>query len=334
MADDPDVVEWDGGLRLRGTSLWLDARRPVSLSFVSSALAFRPHQRLITSATTVQLLGGERGLGASDALASPFGRRFSVGELVLELVPAGHVVGGAMLLVRHRGVSLLYAGGVRPGPAWLGEPAQVPRADVLMLDCPYDAKAYAFPERARVARALTEWVRAVIAEGGRPVLRAAALGTAQELCHLLASEVFGPRVDRAVSRWNARVRACGVPLGPAPELRRELAAGEVAVVSCGEPGLAAIRRHAAGARVALVSGRAAIPGEVAAAGAEVGFALSSHADAAALRRLVTDTGATHVYLGPRHSAAFEAALRRRHKGLGVTRFAPPPGADQLELDLS
>jgi putative mRNA 3-end processing factor len=250
---------------------------------------------------------------------------------VLELVPAGHVVGGAQLLVELRGRAVLYAGGLRLVPGWLGEPAQVRRADVLVLDCPYDAREHAFPDRARAARALLEWVRGAIANDGRAVLAASELGTAQELCHLLASEGVPARVDRAVSRWSSRVRACGVPLGPAPELRRALAPGEVAVVSRGERGRAAIGRHAPGARVALVSGRAVLPAEVARAGAEIGFALSNHADSAALGRFVGDTGAGHVYLGPRHSAGFEAELRRA--GLGVTRFAPPPGTEQIELDL-
>lgn len=325
--DVPDVVEYDGGLRLREASLWLDARRPVPQSFLSNALAFRHHQRLITSPETVTLLESE--LGSSDALASPLGRRFSVGELVLELLPAGSVVGSAMLLVRHLGLDVLYCGAVRLGSQWLGEPAQIRRADVLVLDCPYDDRSFDFSDRSQTGRAIVDWARQVLTEGGSPVLVSSALGVAQELCQLAASADLVARVDRSISRWNRRVRACGVPLTKAPELRGELKPGEVAVVSKGDKSRARIRRHAPKARIALVSGRAVLESVLEEAGAEVGFPLSCHADAADLRQIVRDTGAKTVYLGPRHSEAFEESLRRT--GLDVTRFVGTRDLDQLEL---
>jgi hypothetical protein len=102
----------------------------------------------------------------------------------------------------------------------------------------------------------------------------------------------------------------------------------VAVVSERTAQSTLLLRLAPRARVALVSGRAVLQDETTRLGAEAGFALSCHADAKALRRLARDTGAGYVYLGPRHSAAFEATLRRA--GLGVTRFERRD-LDQLEL---
>jgi hypothetical protein len=68
---------------------------------------------------------------------------------------------------------------------------------------------------------------------------------------------------------------------------------------------------------------------VRAAGAEIGFPLSSHADSRALRALVAESGAKYIYLGPRHTRRFEAFLRRT--GLGVTRFAGARQSSQLDL---
>ncbi len=325
--DDTGVVEWDGGLRLRGTPLWLDARRPVTLSFLSSALTFRHQQRLVTSPETACLLS-ER-LGTSDALASPLRRTFSVGDLVLELLPAGHVVGSAMLLVRHRGLNLLYCGGLRARPGWVGEPAPVRQADVLVLDCPYDGAAYRFPGRRATGKTLVEWVRSVFDDGARPVLAAAELGMAQEVSALFAAEGIPLRAHRTVAAWNRRVRACGVPLAPTPELRHPLRDGEVALVPPRAISSASLAKLTPNSRVALVSGRAAISGEVTRVGAEIGFVLSCHADGRALRRFVRDTGAKQVYLGPRHNAPFATSLRRL--GVKVIHFEGPAEQTQLEL---
>lgn len=324
-AADPGVVEDDGGLRLSGTPLWLDARRPVPLSFLSSALAFRHHQRLVTSVDTVTLLSDR--LGATDALASPLGRRFSVGELVLELVPAGFMVGAASLLVEHRGCRVLYCGGLRPEPGWLGEAGQVRAVDVLVLDSQGAAGPKRLPVQRRTARELLRWTGEVLAEGDSPVLVAEALGMAQELCHLLASEGLKVRAHRAVAKWNRRVRDCGVPLARAPELRRPLGPREVAVIP--PEALEALPRLAPRGRVALVSADAAELSSRQTLGAEVGFALSCHADDEALRRFVVDSGARQVYLGPHQGGRLAPSLRAL--GLGVTCFAPPSERSQMEL---
>jgi putative mRNA 3-end processing factor len=325
--EEPGVVEWDGGLRLSGTPLFLDARRPVPLSFVSSALTFRHQQRLVTRPETVCLLEGR--LGTSDALASPLGRRFSVGELVLELLPAGHVVGSAMLLVRHGGLEVLYCGGIRPGGGWLGEPAASPAADVLVLDCPYDGAEHRFPPRRAEGAGLVAWAREILAHGDTPVLVVPELGTGQEVAVLLASAGLRLRAHRSVAAWCRRVRSCGVALAATPELRRPVREGEVALVPARAVGASALARLAPRGRVALVSGRAALDGEVRRVGAEVGFVLSTHCDGRDLRRFVRATGASRVYLGPRHSAGFATTLRRL--GLAVTHFAGTPPRTQLEL---
>lgn len=324
---DPGIVEYDGGLRLRGASLWFDARRPVTLSFLSSASEFRHHQRLVTSADTVRLL--EKKLGATEALVSPVGRRFSVGELLLELIPAGAVVGSAQLKVEHRGRSLLYCGGVRFEPGWLSEPGRMTEAEVLVLDCPYDGPEHRFPNRQKTARQLIDWVRSVVKAGDNPVLAASELGMAQELCQLLASVDVPLRVHRIIADWNRRVRACEVPLQSTPELRGALLSGEAVVVPPRFVDSERVRRLVSKPRVAFVSGEASRPEIVARVGAEVGFCLSCYVDSRALRTMVTESGASYVYLGPRHTASFERALRRL--GVGVTRFEGAGERPQLDL---
>lgn len=324
---DPGIVEYDGGLRLSGTSLWFDAPRAVTLSFLSSASVFRHHQRLVTSSDTVRLL--EKKFSNTEALASPLGRRFSVGELQLELLPAGTVVGSAQLKVVHRDSNLLYTGGVRFEPGWLSEPGQMSKADVLVLNCPYDDPEYRFPNRAKTAQSFIGWVRSVVEAGENPVVVASEFGMAQELCQLLDSVKVPLRVHRIIADWNRRVRACEIPLQPTPELRGPLIAGAAVVVPPRFVASERIRRLVPKPRVAFVSGDAAREDVVDQIGAEIGFCLSCYVDSRTLRSLVVESGASHVYLGPRHSAAFERALHR--SGVGVTRFEGMGQRSQLDL---
>jgi len=324
---EPGFVDYDGGLKLRDAPQWLDATRPVPLSFVSNATVAHRHSRIITSARTADLLGDA--LASSEALASPMGRTFSVGELRVELVPAGHVVGSAQLLLRYRGERLLYCGGVRPGPAGLAEPYEARPADILVLDCPYDAPPYQLPGRTRVAADVVGWVSEVLSSGEVPVLFACQLGMAQDLCRLLVDKGVPVRAHRTVAGWNRKLRALGADPGRTPELRRPLGGGAAVVAPIRAAGSAALRRLVPRPRGALVSGRAVEADVVAAVEAEVGFPMSSHADAKALRKLVRDSGARHVYLGPRHTERFETTLRR--SGLGVTRFSIAGTSAQLPL---
>lgn len=326
-AEEPGLIEVDGGLKLRGAPLWLDARRPVPLSFVSSALTLRRHQRVLLSAATAEMM--KERLGSSEALASPMGRPFSLGDIGLELVPSGHVVGGAELLLRWKGATILYVGGFRPGPPAVAEGHERRAADVVVLDCPYDAPPFALPPRKKVAAELVAWVREVLGESRLPLLLASPLGTAQELCRLLTDEGLPVRAHRSVAAWNRRVRRAGRDPGPAHELRRAVGPGEAAVVAALGSDGPTLERLAPRARRALVSARALVPTEVEAAAAEAAFPLSSHGDGRALRALVRDAGARHVYLGPRHTGPFEASLRRM--GLSVTRFAAARPLAQLDL---
>ncbi len=324
---DPGVIEYDGGLRLAGSSLWLDARRPVPLSFLSHAGVYQHHQRIVTSNATVVLLGSKA--ADAEALASPMGRQFSLGDIGLELVPAGSVAGSAHLLIEHRQGRVLYCGCAQLEASFVAEKWERRQAEVLVLDCPYDAPPFDFPPRAKVIASILEWTIEVIAQNATPLLLARSPGPAQELCLHLSRADLPVRAHQKTAAWCRLVKEAGFDVGKTLSLRKPTAGGEVVIAPPEAAGTPSLGRLAPKARVALVSGRAVVEPDVDSVGAEIGFPLSCHADARALRRLAKETGAEHVYLGPRHSRAFEVSLKRL--GIGVTRFGGP--AEQAQLDL-
>ena len=100
-----------GGLHLKDTLLWFDAEQPRELSFVSHALvpgAF-DHEKIICTDRTARLLramtiayGRGRRAHQPQVLVTPFRRTFAIGNLSLELFPAGYVLGSASLMAGPR----------------------------------------------------------------------------------------------------------------------------------------------------------------------------------------------------------------------------------------
>jgi len=336
--DDLPRVEYRDGLHLVDSVVWFDATRVHDLAFVSHAGVggLLPHRKIVTTEPTLRLLralhpGAAARLRAVDLLASPYGRTFSLGALDLSLLPAGHVLGSAQLLVRTaRDRTVLYAGDVCLDRRATAEPCEVRRADVLVLDPTFGAPAFRFPPRAEVRARILEWCRAQLAAGAVPVLVASPLGGAPELARLCGEAGLPVRAHATIYRVARAFAALGVELnvkrlGAAPH------AGEVVLVPPGAqaaPAVAAAAAAAPGwsaARFALCSAWSALPEVAARAQVHAAFALSDHAGADALVRFAEAVAPRVTYLTRAPDPELAAALGR----FTTIRAVPPPA--QLDL---
>src|SRR5581483_7090017 len=108
-----------GGLHVTGTPLWLDARRKSELSFVSHAHTdhIARHERVIATAATLRIMEHRLGPLASK-LPAPYHRPFKLGDLDVELLPAGHVLGSAQIRIRRPdGHRVVYTGDIGLEPS-------------------------------------------------------------------------------------------------------------------------------------------------------------------------------------------------------------------------
>src|SRR4051812_48726355 len=105
------MLSWSGDLQLQGFPWFLDAKTPRDLSFISHAHAdhLAPHAKALLTPATFQLTEARTELG-STILAEYHQPVTLSDDLVATLLPAGHVLGSAMLLAEtHRG-RFLYTG--------------------------------------------------------------------------------------------------------------------------------------------------------------------------------------------------------------------------------
>src|SRR5215211_647945 len=282
------------GLHLSGTELWFDANRKSELSFVSHAHAdhIARHARVIATAATLRLmqhrLGKLRG-----ALSVPYRRPFDLGRLVLELLPAGHVLGSSQLrVIREDGARIVYTGDINFTNSLTAEPAEIADCDTLVIESTFGHPRYVFPPRAEVFERLADWCRANLARGVTPVLLCYALGKSQEAIKVLSQRGLQLCAHASIYEVCEIYRELGMPL----EVRRfhgHFEEGEVVVFP---PHIAKSHhlrkiRHATAALTgwALDGPRAAQRH-----GADAAFPISDHADFPSLRRYARQSGANEV----------------------------------------
>ena len=118
-----------------------------------------------------------------------------------------------MLLAERNGTSLLYTGDFRPGPSLTAEAAELPRADILVMECTFGHPQYRFPPRGQAAARLIELVRECFHDQVTPVVHAYAVGKAQEVTRLLTDAGIPVLQHRRIFEISGIYRRCGVELG-------------------------------------------------------------------------------------------------------------------------
>jgi Cft2 family RNA processing exonuclease len=133
--------------------------------------------------------------------------------LQLTALPAGHCLGSAMLLANDGQRSLLYTGDFKLDASATAEAAELPNADILVMECTFGRPHYRLPPRDEVVARLLEIVLTALADGMTPVVHAYPLGKSQEVTKLLTSSGVPVLQHRVVYEVSRIYEECGVDLG-------------------------------------------------------------------------------------------------------------------------
>lgn len=207
------MFHYDRGLKLTGGDLAIDFRRRQPRAFVSHAHSdhMARHELAICTPATGKLY--QHRYGARTTRELPYRQPVEWGPLRLTTYPAGHCLGSAMLLADDGEQSLLYTGDFKLGESATAERAELPRADILVIESTYGNPLYRLTPRAQALDQLFTRVREAIRLGGTPVIEAYMLGKSQEVTRLLTSEGIPVLQHPKVFEISQVYRACGVDLG-------------------------------------------------------------------------------------------------------------------------
>jgi Cft2 family RNA processing exonuclease len=224
------MFHWDQGLFLTAAGLALDVRRRQPRAFVSHAHSdhIAAHELALATPPTARLyrhrLGEHRRIKEL-AYREPL----EFGPLRLTALPAGHCLGSAMLLAEDGRRSLLYTGDFKLGPSATCEPAELPRADILVMESTFGQPRYRMPPREEVTGELIELVRQTLSADRTPVIHAYALGKSQEVTKLLTSAGIPVVQHPQIFAVSEVYRQCGVDLGQVTKFNGSVPPGSAVV---------------------------------------------------------------------------------------------------------
>jgi putative mRNA 3-end processing factor len=318
-----------GEIRVRGSGLFLDARRRRPCGFVSHAHTdhLGRHDRTIATAATAALARhrlGDRARG--DVLPVPFRNPFQLGELTLELFPAGHVLGSAQIRVTTpSGLAVGYTGDLCLEPTATAERAEVMECDVLVLESTFGLPRYVFPPKEEVLEAVRRFVDDALGDGVTPVLLGYSLGKAQEALRHFGGLGYPCRAHPVIHAVNRIYEQQGVALPNVRELGPEGAGPGEVVVAPPQLARSAVMASVRPRRTAILTGWA-IDGARWFRGVDASFPLSDHADFPSLIRYARASRARRVLTLHGHAEPLARALRR--EGIQADPLAPDV---QMEL---
>lgn len=319
-------VSKKNGIHLPGSGLWLDPRRKASCAVVSHAHSDHAGWHPVTIATpaTIDLMRARKSPPSGIELVElPYWKEHRIEGATITLIPAGHILGSAQVLVETEEGRLLYTGDFKRRESLTCEEAASAKADTLVMECTFGHPRYAFPPVERVREEILSFCRDALSGGVTPVLLAYSLGKSQELLAILAGSGMEAAVHRSIGVIGAVYERHGVALGRYALWNGRNHHGKVLIVP---PNSRTSSEKIEKSRSALISGWAMDRNAIYRSRCDAAFPLSDHADHGELIEHVEETGAKRVYTVHGFTEEFAGDLRR----LGVDALALG-GGNQLEM---
>lgn len=297
------MLEWADDLKLPACGLFLDSRVSRPHCFVSHAHSdhIAVHERVIATAPTIAL--AEHRIGLTCASPCAFGVEYSLdSQTKYRLLPAGHVLGSAMLHVTRPEGSLLYTGDYKLRKSRTVEPAELAQADVLVMESTYGRPEFRFPPADDVAGQLVELCEAALRDNRQPIVMGYSLGKAQEITRILTDAGLPVTLHGAPHAVSGIYERFGVSLGAYRRYRFEDFHGDTPVdlrergVLVAPPSVARSRfvtRFTNPCRI-VMTGWALLPNAKYRYGVDHALPLSDHADFAELLETVERVRPTKV----------------------------------------
>ena len=200
------------GIRIIGTSLWLDANRKVPLSFISHAHAdhIKKHEKIIATPETISCYEYRCKKAANIPLK--YRSPYKMDGATIELFPSGHILGAAQILVIKDNVRLVYTGDLNSCESATAEALEIREADILIMESTFGLPQYKFPQRWKIIAKLIKVIDGCFDKGLVPVIMSYSLGKSQEVIKILGDLNYQISVHSSVYNMTKIYERHGVAL--------------------------------------------------------------------------------------------------------------------------
>ncbi len=317
---------------------WADVERAVITH------AHSDHARA-GSATYLTAQPGERLLRARlgetcSIQAVPYGERIAIGQTVISLHPAGHILGSAQVRIESRGEVWVISGDYKTQTDPTCAPFELVRCHGFVTEATFGLPIYRWDPPADVFTEINSWWKQNRDQGKASILYAYPLGKAQRILASIDSSIGPILTHGSVERLTAEYRASGIALPPtrhALTAARQQFAEALILAPPMSNGNRWLRRFGEQAS-AMASGWMRVRGARRRRSLDRGFVLSDHADWPTLLSTIAATEAETIWVTHGHTAPLVRWLQEAGRdALAVaTRFegdAPENSTETAEDSL-
>jgi putative mRNA 3-end processing factor len=290
------------GLYCAPGDFYVDPTRPVERAVITHGHADHAragHGVVLATSETLAIMAERYGpdfAGSTQALA--YGEPVLRNDVEVTLTPAGHVLGSAQAVVRHKGLTMVVSGDYKRRRDPTCPPFEPVACDVFISEATFGLPVFRHPEDSgEIARLLRS--REQFPERAH-LVGVYALGKAQRVIRLLREAGYERpiHVHGAMLRLNALYERFGIDLGPlepATETGKGALAGEI--ILC-PPSAVADRwaRRFADPITAFASGWMGVRARARQRGVELPLVISDHADWDELTQTVRDVAPGELWI--------------------------------------
>jgi putative mRNA 3-end processing factor len=307
------------GLYCAPGDFFIDPSGPVERAVITHGHGdhARPgHAQVLATAETIAVMRqrlGESAGGSFQPLA--YGTTLGLGGVSVTLVPAGHILGSAQVVLEHRGTRIVVSGDYKRRPDPTCAPFEPQNCDVFITEATFGLPVFRHPDDRGEIDKLLHSV-ALFPERSH-IVGVYALGKCQRVLGLLRRQGYEEPVylHGALMGLVRLYEALGVPLGPvrpAVGVPRDELRGKIVLAppsAEAEP----FARRLADPVVAMASGWMRVRQRAKQRGVELPLVISDHADWDELLATIRDTAASEIWVT--HGA--EDALVRQCALMGI-----------------
>jgi putative mRNA 3-end processing factor len=290
------------GIYCEPGDFYIDPVHPVPRAVITHGHgdhARRGNARVLATAETLAIMQARYGEEASGALQPlAYGETLAIGKVTVRLVPAGHVLGSAQIVLDYRGSRIVVSGDYKRRPDPTCAPFEPQNCDLFITEATFALPVFRHPpdrqEIDKLLHSLTLFPERCHLVG------VYALGKCQRVLAVLRRTGYEEPVylHGALIGLTELYESLGVPLGPvlpATGVARESLRGRIVLAPPGA--IADIwSRRLPDPVVALASGWMRVRQRAKASGVELPLVISDHADWDELIATLDDVAADEIWV--------------------------------------
>ncbi len=202
-------------------NFYIDPKKPVNKAIISHAHAdhcVKGHHDFFSTPETAILAQRRMGINAAkNFIPHPYNIKFLIGDIHVNFLPAGHILGSAQVMMEYRGIRYLYTGDCKLQSDSTCLPYQVAATDVLITETTYAKPEIIHPDVVQEILKLNNIQLPIF-------LGTYALGKSQRLNRLISEHCPNKliAVHHHIAKINAVYEECHINIGTYTHYSRKL----------------------------------------------------------------------------------------------------------------